>query len=158
MKKKLLVFAAIFVVLAMVILLSRGPASPPHVELGFLGFTNSGPRLIALFGISNHPPLAVDLDSITHLDTNASNAGDVSGSWDWGSSWEPWGILCAIGVKTTNEPLRVVFEFQQRAVGLRRIPEVVQERWGTLTGKGREFFTGSKFLVTNQTSIVKVPH
>jgi hypothetical protein len=155
MKKKLFILAGILVIVALAILLSRSPASPAHVKMAFYGFTNSGSGAEALFGISNHPNLSVVLHSVSRLRTNTpdSNAPPM-GTWAWGR-WEPWGITSAVSVKTTNEPLRVVFEFQQRAIGLRRIPESVKEVWGKLTGNEREFFTGSKFLVTNETSIVK---
>jgi hypothetical protein len=113
MRRKVLVVAGIFVVLVvLILLLNLQPAPPPHVEMGFYGFTNSGARVEALFGISNHPNLSVVLHSVSRLGTNAPKPDDESmGSWDWGR-WEPWGIISAVNVKTTNEPLRVVFEFQ----------------------------------------------
>jgi hypothetical protein len=155
MRRKLLVVAGIFVALAILILMiDLQPSSPPRVEMGFYGFTNSGARVEALFGISNHPNLSVVLHSVSRLGTNApdSNAPPM-GTWAWGR-WEPWGITSAVSIKTTDEPLRVVFEFQERAGGLRRIPERIKELWGKLTGNEREFFTGSKFLVTNETCIL----
>ena len=59
----------------------------------------------------------------------------------------------AISVDTTNEPLQVVFQFQQRTVGPRRIVEQLRELWGRLTGNEREFFTGSVFFITNETTL-----
>ena len=148
--------AGIFVVVVVLLLmLTLQPAPPTQVEMGFYGFTNTGPRLLALFGISNHPNVIVDLHSVSRLSTSASESNaEPMGTWAW-SRWQPWGITAAINVQTTNEPLRVVFEFQQRAAGPRRIPERIQERWGKLTGNEREFFTGRKFLVTNEIHIVE---
>ena len=147
--------ASVFVALAILILMIDLQLSPPsRVEMGFHGFTNSGPRLVALFGISNHPNLTVSLHSVSRFNTNMPTPDATPlGTWAW-SRWESWGITSAVNVKTTNEPLRVVFEFQERAVGLRRIAERVKEFYGKLTGNEREFFTGSKFLVTNETSIL----
>jgi hypothetical protein len=154
MRRKLLVTVGIFVfLLVLIFLLNLKPAPPPHVEMGFYGFTNTGPRLLALFGISNHPNIIVDLHSVSRLSTNASESNAAPlGTWAWGR-WEPWGITAAINVETTNEPLRAVFEFQQRAAGPRRIRERIQELWGKMTGNEREFYTGSKFLVTNETRV-----
>jgi hypothetical protein len=142
------------IAIVLMLMLNLQPAPPPHVEMGFYGFTNLGGRTVALFGISNHPPLSVVLHSVSRLNTNAPTLNDAPmGTWAWGR-WEPWGITSAIHTETTNEPLRVVFEFQERADGLRRIPERMKEILGKLAGNEREFYTGSKFLVTNETRIL----
>jgi hypothetical protein len=157
MKRKLWLLVAIFIALAAAILMIDSQPTRPRVEMGFYGFTNSGAGVEALFGISNHPNLSVGLHSVSRLGTNATNADQRSlGSWTW-SRWEPWGITSAVNVRTTNEPLHVVFEFQERAVGLRRMPERIKEFWGKLIGSEQEFFTGRKFLVTNQTVVVMEP-
>ena len=153
MKKKLLILTVILVILAIASLFSVRPAFSPHVEMGFYGWTNSGAGTEALFGISNHPNVTVVLHSITRPGANTSNLEDERlGNWAW-SRWEPWGITSAVHVKTTNEPLRVIFEFRERAGGLRRVTERIKEMWGRLTGNEREFFTGHKFFVTNETRI-----
>jgi hypothetical protein len=158
MKKKLWWLIAILIVLAVAILtIDLQPAPPPLVKMGFYGFTNSGARVEALFGISNHPNLSVGLHSVGRLGTNAAKPEDGPlGTWMW-SRWEPWGVTSAVSIKTTNEPLRVVFEFRERAAGLRRMPERIKEIWGKLSGSEEEFFTGRKFLVTNQTHIANGP-
>ena len=51
----------------------------------------------------------------------------------------------AISVDTTNEPLRVVLEFQQRATGPRRFFEQVRELFGEITQNEREFSPAMSF-------------
>ncbi|MFL6463194.1 MAG: hypothetical protein ACJ73N_02135 [Bryobacteraceae bacterium] len=69
------------------------------------------------------------------------------------ASREPWGLHYVIDVKTTNEPLRVVFRFQERAVGPRRVIEQLRELFGRITGSEREFFNGPVFFITNETRV-----
>jgi hypothetical protein len=90
------------------------------------------------------------------MNTNSSLPSDKLGSWTW-SRGQSWGMISAVTVKTTNEPLQMVWEFQERASGLRRIPEQLKELWGEMTGHDREFFTGRKFFVTNETRVWIAP-
>jgi hypothetical protein len=118
---------------------------------GFLGFTNAGGRHEALFALSNPPPVAVSLHSVRRVSTLTNNEGTgEAGHFSWASK-EQWGLPYAIDVDSTNEPLRVVFQFRQRAIGPRRVVEQIRELWGRLTGNERGFFTGSIFFVTNET-------
>jgi hypothetical protein len=91
-----------------------------------------------------------------------SNPGDDAAVHEAGHfSWtrrEQWGLLYAMTVDTTNEPLRVVFKFQQLASGPRRIVEQARELFGRITANEREFFTGSVFYVTNETKTGTMPH
>jgi hypothetical protein len=125
--------------------------TPPTVATSFLGFTNSGGRAEALFALSNPPPASVGLHSVRRISA-LTNSGPTreAGHFSWAKR-EQWGLPYAIGVDSTNEPLQIVFQFQQRAVGPRRIIEQFRELWGRLSGNEREFFTGSIFFVTNET-------
>jgi hypothetical protein len=149
---------AIMVIAVLLLFLSfqRPPVSA--IAIGFLGFTNSGMRAEALFAISNPPNSAVTLQSVTLKDANSSSATNRErGFFSW-TRREPWGLPYAIGVDTTNEPLRVVFQFQRPAVGPRRIVERIKELFQKLRGNEMTHFTGSKFFVTNETSVVSTPH
>jgi hypothetical protein len=157
MKRKILILFAIFLIAAVAILSSSRPVPTSRVEMGFLGFTNSTVNAwpIAMFPISNRPNLAVKFYSFQRVNPDP-NFTQQSARWEWGRATE-WGILQAIAVTTTNEPLAMVFQFQERASGLRRIPEQLRELWGKVTGNEREFFTGRKFLVTNETHVSAAP-
>jgi hypothetical protein len=157
MNKRVLILVLLVLACLVGLLISRPKVAAPSVVTSFLRFTNSGARQEALFALSNPPNAAVSLHSVRRL----SNAGDAATAREAGQlSWtrrEVWGLPYAITVDTTNEPLRVVFKFQQRAVGPRRIVEQVREVFGRITGNEREFFTGSIFFVTNETKIESLP-
>ena len=127
---------------------------PASIDVAFLGFTNSGALIEALFAFTNPPDVAVSLSSVraaAHTDLTDANAAE-RGSFSWGRR-ESWGLAYAISVDTTNEPLRVVLKFQQRAAGPRRMVELVREVLGRLARNEKEFFTGHFFFVTNETRI-----
>src|SRR5262245_54918506 len=123
------------------------------VATTFLGFTNSGGRPEALFALSNPPPASVSLRSVRRI-LKLTNDGVTleAGHFGWARR-EQWGLAYAIDVDSTNEPLQVVFQFQRRAVGPRRITEQIRELFGRITGNEREFFTGNVFFVTNETTL-----
>jgi len=154
--RRTLCLLAATAVLALPISLLRSPHShrtPPVVNVAFLGFTNSTAGTEALFALTNPPAVAVSLHSVraaAHAGGNGANAERGSFSW---CRRDPWGLIYAISVDTTNEPLLVVLKFQQRVVGPRRLIELVREVFGRLTHNEREFFTGHVFLVTNETRI-----
>lgn len=139
-------------------LLSSRPKAPaPTVATGFLGFTNAGARQEALFAVSNPPIAVLNLHSVRRLSRGGTNASvGEAGRFSW-MRREPWGLPYAITVDTTNEPLQVVFKFQKRSVGPRRIVEYILEEFGRMTGNEREFFTGSTFFVTNETRTASLP-
>jgi hypothetical protein len=144
------------VILALLISLLRLPHphwTPPVVNVVFLGFTNSGTGTEALFALTNPPAVAVTLHSVrAAAHSDRAGAKEERGSFSWGRR-ESWGLAYAVSVDTTNEPLRVVLEFQQRAAGPRRLIELVREVFGRLAHNDREFFTGHAFFVTNETRI-----
>jgi hypothetical protein len=160
MKRSLLILAVFILVLGGVMLMSNLQSSPPPpiVAGGFLGFTNSRGRVEALFAFSNPPNAALFLHSVSLKDTSgASGSTNKSrGSFSWGRR-EQWGLAYAITVTTTNEPLRVVFQLQQPAVGPRRMIERIKEFLEILKGKELTLFTGRTFFVTNETSVVIAP-
>jgi hypothetical protein len=153
MKRKFLIFAGILLIAVVAILLLSRPASSPRLEMGFLGFTNStaGAWPIAMFAISNRPNVAVMFDSFQKVNPDPWFT-EQSARWEWTHGTE-WGMIEGVAVTTTNEPLAMVFKFQERASGLRRISEQIRELWGKVTGHEREFFTGRTFLVTNETRV-----
>ena len=127
------------------------PGPAPAAAMSFLGFTNASGGNEALFALSNPPPAAVSLHSVQPLRLVANNpVSRNAGSFSWGRR-EEWGLRYAISVNSTNEPLQVVFRFQLRAVGPRRLVEQCRELLGRITGDEREFFTGSISFVTNET-------
>jgi len=150
-----LVVAAVLALLISILRLPH-PHSTPVVNLAFIGFTNSGAGVEALFALTNPPKVAVTLHSV-----RAAAHGDQSGAtqergyFTWGRK-ESWGLAYAISVDTTNEPLRVVIKFQQRAAGPRRFIEQMRELFGEITHNEREFFTGNLFFVTNETKITSI--
>src|SRR5438876_10410107 len=115
--KWLLIVAAVLSLLISTLRLPH-PHSRPFVNLSFIGFTNSGAGVEALFALTNPPKVAVTLHSV-----RAAAHGDQSGATQERGTWgrkESWGLAYALSVDTTNEPLRVLLKFQQRAVGPRR--------------------------------------
>lgn len=161
MNKRLGILAVLIVILVGVVLLLNAsrPALAPTLEVGFLGFTNSGGAIEARFAISNPPNSAVTLHSVTLKETRLGSAHMNKGrGYFSGARREEWGLDYAIIVETTNEPLRVVFEFQQPAVGPRRMLERLKEFWAKLQGTERTFFTGIKFFVTNETRVANPAH
>lgn len=151
MKKLTFIFCLVLVVCVLGLWRIPRKVTPPTVATGFLGFTNSGGRHEALFALSNPLNAAVSLHSVRRIATIANkNVTGEAGHFSWARK-EQWGLPYAIGVDSTNEPLRVVFQFQQRASGPRRIGEQLRELLGRITGNEREFFTGSIFFVTNET-------
>ena len=142
------------VVSAVVISLLRSQHPPPSsVDIAFLGFTNSGALTEALFAFTNPPDVAVSLYSVRAVaHTDRTGANDERGSFSWGRR-ESWGLAYAVSVDTTNEPLRIVLKFQQRAAGPRRVIELAREVFGRLAHNERDFFTGHAFFVTNETRI-----
>ena len=136
----------------------QGSRRVPPVNMGFVGFTNSGARTEALFAISNPPNAAVSLHSVRLRDTSDSNSADKDrGHFSWARR-ESWGLPYAITVDTTNEPLSVIFKFQQRSVGPARIVEQIKELFGRITGSEVEFFTGHVFFATNDTRVGTALH
>jgi hypothetical protein len=134
-------------------LTSHSHWTPPLVNVAFLGFTNSGSSPEALFALTNPPAVAVSLHSVRGT-ARAEPPGPQKerGAFSWGRR-ESWGLVYAIGVDTTNEPLQAVLKFQQRSGSPRRLVEQVRELFGRLVGKERDFFTGHVFFVTNETRI-----
>jgi hypothetical protein len=157
MKKRVIILVLLALLCLVGLLTFRPRVTAPSVATSFLGFTNSGSRQEALFALSNPPPASVSLHSVRRLsDTGDDATGLEAGHFSW-TRREHWGLPYAITVHTTNEPLRVVFEFQQRSVGPRRIGEQIREVFGRITGNEREFFTGATFFVTNETKIENLP-
>jgi hypothetical protein len=148
-KKRLLLLALILLVLLSAFLMLPRKNVVPSLPAVFLGFTNSGGQPEALFAFSNPPPASLSLHSIRRITFPVDSAARDGGRFSWGRR-EEWGLIYAIGVDTTNEPLRVVFQFQQRAVGLRRLVEQIRELFGRMAHNEREFFSGSIFLLTNE--------
>ena len=148
MRRRVLLLAVLVVLglVGMFGLLRPQPA--PEVPIGFLGFTNSRMRLEAVFGITNPPAAGLSLHSVRALSSGVDSNSEQKGHFSWANK-EQWGMPYAITVHSTNEALRVVFQFQQRAVGPRRLVEIVRERIGDWTGNPRDFFTGHIFFVTN---------
>lgn len=149
MKKRVLILCLVSLVCLVGLLSIPRKNVIPSVSTKFLGFTNSSGQPEALFALSNPPAAAFSIHSVRRISTNDVAARDA-GRFSWARR-ERWGLQSAIAVNTTNEPLRIVFRFQQRAIGPRRIVEQLRELLGRITGKEREFFTGSKFFVTNET-------
>src|SRR6266446_6484015 len=112
--KWVLIVTAVLALLISILRLPH-PYSAPVVNLAFVGFTNSGAGVEAVFALTNPPKVAVTLHSV-----RAAAHGDQSGAtqergyFTWGRKVS-WGLAYAISVDTTNEPLRVVIKFQQRA-------------------------------------------
>ena len=159
MKKRLLILAVGILLLscALLILNLPGPTPAPTVPVGFLGFTNSVGRVEALFAISNPPNSAVSLHSVRLKGASGSSPTNTDrGNFSWARR-ETWGLACAITVDTTNEPLRVIFQFQRPAFGPRRIIDRIKEFLEKLKGRDITLFTGSKFFVTNETRVVSAP-
>jgi hypothetical protein len=159
MKKRLRILGVVVLVLsaALLILNLPGPTPAPTVAVGFLGFTNSIGRVEALFAISNPPNSAVSLHSVRLKDANGSSPSNTDrGNFSWVRR-ETWGLAYAITVDMTNEPLRVIFQFQRPAFGPRWIIERIKEFVEKLKGRDITLFTGSKFFVTNETRVVGAP-
>jgi hypothetical protein len=153
MKKRILILLFVLLVCLLGVWCFPRRVTAPTVATSFLGFTNSGGRPEALFALSNPPPASVSLHSVRRISTPTTNgATREAGYFSW-TRREQWGLPYAIGVDSTNEPLQVVFQFQQRAVGPRRMTEQIRELFGRITGNEREFFTGSVFFVTNETTV-----
>ena len=153
--KKWLAVAGVVLVIGVVSLVMtlREPPPPPAVALHFLGFTNSSGNAEALFTLNEPlPDAAIEIYSVRLKNSTGPNSLE-RGNFSWahgdGSS-----LTLGVTVDTTNEPLRVVFRFQRRNVGLRRLVDVVRERLAKLRGRDLELFTGSTFYVTNETSVV----
>ncbi len=91
----------------------RKPYSVPDVGLDFVGFTNSGGAIEALFAMTNPPNAAVSLISVGSTSQGEGVGIHDRGNFSWGSR-ESWGLAYAISVDTTNEPLQVVLKFQQK--------------------------------------------
>lgn len=142
----------------LILILNRqGPATGAFVAVGFLGFTNSGGRVEDLLAVSNPPNSAVSLHSVSLKDAGGSSPTNKDrGYFSW-TRRELWGLPYAIGVDTTNEPLRVVFPFQRPAIGPRRMVERIKELLEKLKGNEMTHCTGSKFFGTNETSVVSAP-
>jgi hypothetical protein len=148
----LILAVAVLVVAGALLLLSVRNAPPvPAVTINFTGFTNSAGQMEALFALKDPlPDAAVSL----HLVEPTTGEGSLPvGNFSWARR-ESWGLSYAIAVDTTNEPLRVVFQFQRRAGGPRRLIELVRELFARLRGRDLELFTGGKFWVTNETRVV----
>jgi hypothetical protein len=128
--------------------------SPPAVPVYFACYTNSGAAWPeALFLMTNPPNASVELSSVRSEGQIDRGARRDRGGFDW-CSREPWGLVYAVGVDTTNEPLRLVWKFQLRCRGPKRIFEQARELFGQLTGREHEYFTGITFFVTNETKVV----
>ena len=152
MKKRILILLLALLACLLGIWCFPRRITAPTVATSFLGFTNSGGRPEALFALSNPPPASVSLHSVRRISTLTSGETREAGHFSWARR-EQWGLACAIGVDSTNEPLQVVFQFQQRAVGPQRMTEQIRELFGRITRNEREFFTGSVFFVTNETTL-----
>lgn len=155
-KRTLLAVLAVGLILLALIPLSlmMHPPGPPHVAIGFLGFTNSASgRPQAVFGVTNPPNAGLTVYSVTLTnDTGSVLDEKQKGRFDWATKAE-WGLPIGITVETTNEPLSVVFQFQLRRGGPRRVLERLQEYVVRLRGGEVSYFTGGKFFVTNHTRI-----
>lgn len=150
-KKGLILAIAVLVVAGALLLLSlRTAPPPPAVTINFTGFTNSAGQMEALFALKDPlPDAAVRL----HLVEPTTCEGSPVGNFGWARR-ESWGLSYAIAVDTTNQPVRVVFQFQRRAGGSRRVIELVRELFARVRGRDLELFTGSRFYVTNETRVV----
>lgn len=153
-RRKWLLLAGVVLVIGVVslVLALRDPPPPPAVALHFLGFTNSNGNAEALFTLGEPlPDAAIELDSV-RLKNSTGPGGLEHGNFSWargdGSS-----LTLGVTVDTTNEPLRVVFRFQRRNVGLRRLLDLARERLAKVRGRDLELFTGSEFYVTNETRV-----
>ena len=154
----LLIATAILALALLLVSSSHSPWQAPIVNVAFLGFTNAGSATEALFALTNPPPVAVSLDSVRAIpDLPSAATNKERGVFSWGRR-ESWGLVYAVAVDSTNEPLRVVLKFHQRATGPRRLVEQVREFFGHLTKGDREFFTGHVFFVTNETRTSVSPH
>jgi hypothetical protein len=126
------------------------PWSLPVVPVYLASYTNSGAGTEALFMMTNPPNASIELLSVRSVDQAEGGAMREKGRFSWGRR-ETWGLVYAVGVETTNEPLRVVWKFQLRRRGPKRILEQARELFGQLTGREHEYFTGTVFFVTNET-------
>lgn len=151
-KKGLILAVAVLVVAGALLLLSlRGAPPPPAVTINFTGFTNSAGQTEALFALKDPlPDAAVGLYSIDLVEPALGKGSLPVGNFSWARR-ETWGLSYAIAVDTTNQPVRVVFQFQRRAGGPRRLIELVRELFARVRGRDLELFTGSRFYVTNET-------
>src|SRR6185369_15701758 len=154
-RQKWLALAGVVLVIGIVSLVMtlRDPPPPPAVSLHFLGFTNSSGNAEALFTLNEPlPDAAIEIYSVRSRNSTGPNSLE-RGNFSWargdGSS-----LTLGVTVDTTNEPLRVVFRFQRRNVGLRRLIDLVRERLAKLRGRDLELFTGSAFYVTNETRVI----
>ena len=152
MKKRSIFFLFLLLVAVLGFWCLPRKLQPPTVATSFLGFTNVSGRQEALFALSNPPPASVSLHSVRRLSSVTDVDAREAGHFSWAMR-ESWGMPYAVSVATTNEPLRVVFQFQQRAVGPGRITEQIRELFGRVSGNEREFFTGNVFFVTNETTL-----
>jgi len=133
-------------------ILSRSPPEP-LATIAFVGFTNSSSRAQAVFALTNPPTVALGLHSVRTIDRSESAVSTQEvGHFSW-STKTSWGLLYAVTVDTTNEPLRFIFKFQRRATGPRRITEQIHELVSKLTDPPREFYTGTVYFITNETAI-----
>jgi hypothetical protein len=115
----------------------------------FLGYTNSGGVHEALFELAQPIDAAISPPSIYALKSTNPPGVPIQASAFSRVMRGNRGLVFATKVDSTNHPLRFVFAFQTRAVGTRRVVEKVKELSGRLVGNEREFFTGSKYFVTN---------
>jgi hypothetical protein len=160
-KQRVLAAALVFLLLLILItgwMVTHPPPVPPQIGIGFLGFTNSSSgRPQAIFGISNPPNASLMVYSVTLTNDTGSVAQDKQRGWfEWAKRLE-WGLPVGITVDTTNQPLSVVFQFQLRRGGPRRLLERLQEYYVRLRGGEVSYFTGDTFFVTNQTIVGDEP-
>jgi hypothetical protein len=151
MNKRLAILAFVIgLSIAVLFFIVLKPPPLPVVTSRFLGFTNSGARTEALFAIHDPPDANFGVYEVTRLADAGRTNPRPAGHFSWARR-EPSGLLTAISVIATNEPLRVVFEFQLSA-GLR---DVIRQQWERLKGNEVYIKSGRTFFVTNEIAPAK---
>ena len=109
-------------------------ASHPRVLLNakvdFLVLTNT-PTGVEAHMVMTNPPAASVTTTWFRYDTNGWRA--MPGGIQW-ARHDSRGLVIAVGVSTTNQPLLFVHQFQERSTGLRRVVEQAREHLRRLDG------------------------
>ena len=125
-------------------------ASHPRVLLNakvdFLVLTNT-PTGVEAHMVMTNPPAASLTTTWFRYDTNGWRA--MPGGIQW-ARHDSRGLVIAVGVSTTNQPLLFVHQFQERSTGPRRVFEQGREAFGPMIGNSIELFTGRIYFVTNR--------